>query len=53
MFGGQIEAGENSHAAALREISEELVYVPASLEYFPQQFRSDVNAKVFDVFVWF
>ncbi len=51
MFGGQIEAGEDSHTAVLREITEELVYTPAALRLFPQQFTSDANGKLFDVYI--
>ncbi len=51
MFGGGIENGENATDAVLREIKEELEYVPKELEIFPEQFVSDANGKVFAVFI--
>lgn len=50
MFGGGIESGENATDAVLREIKEELEYVPSELKIFPKQFVSDANGKVFAVF---
>ncbi|MDB5237830.1 MAG: hypothetical protein JWM46_100 [Candidatus Kaiserbacteria bacterium] len=48
-FGGHLEEGEDSLAGLLREIKEELVYVPVNLEYFIQ----DVSPrnKLFDVYI--
>lgn len=50
MFGGHMEEGEDSHAAVLREVQEELAYVPQTLSKFPRTFVSDANGKIFDVY---
>lgn len=51
MFGGHMEEGEDSLTAVLREVNEELVYVPKELTKFPRTFVSDANGKLFDVYI--
>ena len=50
MFGGHMEADEDSYTAVIREVAEELAYVPVTLHKFPRTFISEVNGKVFDVY---
>lgn len=46
MFGGSIERGENPVDAVLREIQEELSYIPKNLQYL-SEFETDKVRHIF------
>ncbi|MCY7381916.1 MAG: NUDIX hydrolase [Microcoleus sp. CAN_BIN18] len=47
LFGGHLEAGETAEAALLRELSEEIAWVPASVSFVCCDVEGDVVRHVF------
>ncbi len=47
LFGGHLEPGETAEAALLRELSEEIAWVPANVSFFCCDVEGDVVRHVF------
>ena len=47
LFGGHLEPGETAEAALLRELSEEIAWVPASVSFVCCDIEGDVVRQVF------